>query len=64
MKARRNRADYERRPDHSEAFVTLALIAVMLRRLARGAIPLERYPSAAVLAADADKNPPPGRTFV
>jgi transposase len=35
MKARRNRADYERRPAHAEAMVTLALIRVMARRLAR-----------------------------
>jgi len=53
MKSRRNCRDYERRPDHSEAHITLALLAIMLRRLARGAITPERYPSAAVLAAGA-----------
>jgi len=53
MKARRNCRDYERRTDHSEAHITLALIAIMLRRLSRGQIAPDRYPSSAVLAAAA-----------
>jgi transposase len=39
MKARRNRADYERLPAHAEAMINLALIRVMARRLARAAGP-------------------------
>jgi putative transposase len=35
MKCRRLRCDYEVRTDHSEAFIYLAMIGVMTRRLAR-----------------------------
>lgn len=39
MKARRNRADYERLPAHAEAMINLSLIRVMARRLSRSAGP-------------------------
>jgi hypothetical protein len=35
MKARRNARDYERLPQHSEAHLNWALIAMMTRRLTR-----------------------------
>ena len=34
-RCRRNAKDYERKPEHSEAMIHLAMIALMTRRLAR-----------------------------
>jgi transposase len=35
LQARRNVRDYERRPEHSEAFINWTAITVMTRRLTR-----------------------------
>ncbi|TQE34485.1 hypothetical protein Sipo8835_15400 [Streptomyces ipomoeae] len=43
LHARRNARDYETRPEHSEAMLTLAAITLMTRRLTR----LTPYPTAA-----------------
>ncbi|MGW4985561.1 hypothetical protein [Streptomyces mirabilis] len=48
MNARRNARDYERLPQHSEAHLNWALIAMMTRRLTRRPVPLIP-PSADVL---------------
>jgi transposase len=53
MRARRNCRDYERLVQHAEAHITWSMVTLMTRRLARGYIQPESYPSAAVLAAAA-----------